>query len=341
MKRIFTIISASILYVSNIAAQGSETFTNSALTASYLSSSFVGDNSVTWTYVASRNEDVYGITGKGIMLRRTSDGSKVTSSTVAGGITDFTCKLKKAFTGAGNRQVELFVNGVSKGTSITWDNTITQTFSVTGINVSGGVTIEIRNITANQVIVDDIVWTAAAVLAVDFKSLTASKSNNSNQLAWQTTSEKNNAYFNIERSQNGETFTKIGQVKGNGTSSVAQNYSFTDATPYKGINYYRLRQVDFDGTESVSKTVSVDFDGKGQNKFKVYPTLVQDNLTVELNGEGKSEITVRDLTGRAILTQNTEGPSTQVLNLGGFSNGLYLLSVRSNDGFETVKIQKQ
>lgn len=137
---------------------GEETFTNSNLTSSYTTNSFTGDNSVTWSYVASRDESTYGITGKGIMLRRSSDNSKVTSSSVSGGIGDFTCKLRKAFTGSGNRQVELFVNGVSKGTSLAWDNTNVQTFTVSGINISGNVIIEIRNITGKQVIVDDIEW---------------------------------------------------------------------------------------------------------------------------------------------------------------------------------------
>ena len=138
---------------------GSETFTNSNLGTGYTSSSFTGDNSVTWTYIASRNENTTAITGKGIMLRRLSDNSKVTSSAVSGGIGSFTCKLLKGFTGVGNRQVELYVNGFLKGTSIAWDNTNVQTFTVTGINEPGPVSIEIRNATAFQVVVDDISWT--------------------------------------------------------------------------------------------------------------------------------------------------------------------------------------
>ncbi len=120
---------------------------------------FVGNNGITWTYVQSRNEDTYGIDGKGIMFRRASDNSKVYSSTVSTGIGSFSVKLRKGFTGAGNRQVELFVNGVSKGTSQTFDNTDIHIFEVNDINVAGDVVIEIRNITAYQVVVDDIAWT--------------------------------------------------------------------------------------------------------------------------------------------------------------------------------------
>jgi Secretion system C-terminal sorting domain len=181
----------------------------------------------------------------------------------------------------------------------------------------------------------------SATLPIELTSFTAKSNNSKTNLLWQTASEKNNSHFAIERSSDGDVFTKIGEVKGNGTSTITQNYQYPDATPSKGINYYRLRQVDFDGTESVSKTVSVNVDGKGQNKVKVYPTLIKDAITVELSDESKAEISVRDLTGRVILTQNTEGVSNQNLNLGALSSGLYILSVRSNDALETFKIYKQ
>lgn len=147
----------------NLFAQGSETFENPspALPGSYNTGSFVGDNGVTWDYVESRNDAGYEITGEGIMLRRSSDNSALSTTAVPNGIGDFSCDLLKAFTGSGNRQVELFVNGVSQGTSIAWDNTMVQTFTVSGINILGAVTIEIRNITSKQVIVDNISWTAA------------------------------------------------------------------------------------------------------------------------------------------------------------------------------------
>jgi Secretion system C-terminal sorting domain len=281
----------------------------------------IGTNNGNGTYTLSLkplNAKAFSITTLDFSMRRTSTGPTNISVSVNG--------VAFVVTGAPGNGSFAAISASGSATNITSPFTVI-------ITTAGGTG------TGQNVRLDNF-SIGGTVLSVDLNNFVVSNNSNTTKLSWQTTSEKNNAYFNIERSQNGETFTKIGQVKGNGTSSVAQNYSFTDATPYKGINYYRLRQVDFDGTESVSTTVSVNLDGTAKNKFKVYPTLVQDNLTVELNGEGKSEITVRDLTGRAILTQNTEGPSTQVLNLGGFSNGLYLLSVRSNDGFETVKIQK-
>ncbi|TXD62491.1 T9SS type A sorting domain-containing protein [Polaribacter sp. IC066] len=144
--------------------QGSETFTDATLPSSYSDDSFVGAGGVTWTYLGSRDangdSNNSGISLPAIMLRRVSDNSKITSSTIVGGIGDFSVKLYKGFTGGGDRQVELFINGVSKGTSTPFDDFNEQTFTVSGINISGDVIIEIVNTTSKQVIIDDITWTA-------------------------------------------------------------------------------------------------------------------------------------------------------------------------------------
>lgn len=164
MKK-YTILVSLFLFGINLSfGQGLETFNNSNATTGYTDNNFVGDSGVTWTYVHSRDENGdangSGIAGNALMLRRLSNSSNVISSAVANGIGDFSVKLYKGFTSAGNRQVELFVNGVSKGTSTPFNDFLEHTFSVIGINVSGSVTIELRNITNRQVIVDEITWSA-------------------------------------------------------------------------------------------------------------------------------------------------------------------------------------
>ncbi len=147
------------LTVVELPCGGTESFTNSSISASYSSGSFTGDV-VLWSYVYSRNEESFGITGKGCMFGP-SNTAKLTSGSLSG-IGNFTCKLKKGFTGLGTRQVGLYINGELKGNSIAWDNTTTQTFTVNNINVAGNVVIEIRNLTSYQVVVDDISWTCYA-----------------------------------------------------------------------------------------------------------------------------------------------------------------------------------
>ncbi|MBZ9652436.1 T9SS type A sorting domain-containing protein [Psychroflexus montanilacus] len=162
MKKITLMLFTALISIFSY-AQGLEDFSNSNATASYSDGSFVGNDDITWSYVASRNgnndANNSGISLPALMLRRVSDDSKITSEPIPGGIGDFSVKLYKGFTGTGNRQVEVLVNGISVGTSEPFDNFDEQVFSVENINVSGDVVIEIVNITSRQVIIDDIAWT--------------------------------------------------------------------------------------------------------------------------------------------------------------------------------------
>lgn len=145
-------------------SQGLEDFTNSNATPSYGSDQFLGNDGITWTYVKSRNangdDNASGIDLPALMLRRQADNSKITSSAIPGGIGNFSVKLYKGFTGGGDRQAELFVNGISQGTSDAFDDNDEHVFEVNNINIAGDVTIEIRDITSKQLIIDDISWTA-------------------------------------------------------------------------------------------------------------------------------------------------------------------------------------
>jgi len=164
MKKNYFLTLLLTLFISGLSfGQGLEDFANSEATSSYSDGSFVGNSGITWSYVASRDanndNNNSGISLPALMLRRVSSGSKITSSTISGGIGNFSVKLYKGFTGGGDRQVELFVNGVSQGTSTAFDNYDEQVFSVPNINITGDVIIEIVNTTAKQVIIDDITWT--------------------------------------------------------------------------------------------------------------------------------------------------------------------------------------
>ena len=242
------------------------------------------------------------------------------------------------------------IGGVITITDVTTNNT--SAFTSLGITSTSSVTFRIYAYSAeatggtwgpgDAAVGNDLVVNGtAALLPVELKSIKVSKKNAAAQLSWQTATENNNSHFDIERSNDGVKFSKLEAVKGHGTTNVVQDYTFMDDAPLKNINYYRLRQVDFDGKETISKTVSINFEGKGQAKAKVYPTLVKDVVNIEFSQDTKSELSVRDLTGRVILTQNTpEGINVGTLNLSSLNSGMYILSIRSNEGVETVKIQK-
>jgi len=140
-----------------------ENFDNSNATASYSSNSFTGNYGITWSYIASRdgNNDANnsGIDLPALMLRRVSDNSSITSEPISGGIGNFSVKLYKGFTGGGNRQVELFINDISKGISVPFDNFDEHIFEVNNINIAGNFVIKLVNTTSSQIIIDDISWT--------------------------------------------------------------------------------------------------------------------------------------------------------------------------------------
>lgn len=168
LKAAFYTIWVSFAYTT-VLGQGLETFENHSLSGtSYVNGSFVGNNDITWYYVHCTGEQAYPIENKGILLRRSEVPSSVSSSTISGGIGNFSVQMRKAFTSTGDRQIELFINGESKGVSQTFgaasggDETI-HTFTVNNINIDGDFVIEIRHITGNtsnrQLVIDNLTWT--------------------------------------------------------------------------------------------------------------------------------------------------------------------------------------
>jgi len=170
-----------------IVGGGMETFTNSNATSTYADGSYVGDNGITWNYVHSRDDNGdangSGIDVPALMLRRMDEPSSVFSESIPDGVGNFSVKLYKGFTGGGDRQVEVFINDVSYGVSVPFDDFDMHMFTVDNINVPGDVVIRIDNITPKQVIVDDISWTGYAGEAVPGLSITSPTEGSTSEFA--------------------------------------------------------------------------------------------------------------------------------------------------------------
>ncbi len=175
-----------------------------------------------------------------------------------------------------------------------------------------------------------------APLPVTYKSFTARKENTVDVLDWTTGSEENNKQFNVERSANGEDFTKIGVVATkapNGNSQVDINYTFVDEKPLTGHNYYRLAQEDIDGKINYSKTIDLIWGSNGT--ISMYPNPTSGLLNVEINVEKSSNITIRvmDMSGRTVKTTEAkavQGVNKVELNLNDVSSGIYNVQVIEN-----------
>jgi Secretion system C-terminal sorting domain len=176
------------------------------------------------------------------------------------------------------------------------------------------------------------------LLPITLTSFSAKPTATTAILNFSTATERNNDYFSIERSKDGATFTEIGRVAGNGTTFEKQDYIYTDASPSKGINYYRLKQVDFDGAFTYSGVVSVTI-GRG-GTFVVSPSPAADQLKVRFE-EATTEAgryEMYDHIGRLVQTGEVAAESIELnLAVNTLTAGTYIL--RMTNGRETVAEQ--
>jgi hypothetical protein len=164
-------------------------------------------------------------------------------------------------------------------------------------------------------------------------------------LEWATATELNNKGFFIEHSMDGLHWSALGFVPGNGTTTDPHDYSFQDEKPLPGTNYYRLRQIDFDGREEFSKVVSVHFqDSEGFGNLTLFPNPVTGGaLTLLVPEDLEAEITVRLFNASGQLVRSvTPGTGMQTLDMSDLPAGTYALQVWSGAKhfFEKIVVQR-
>lgn len=166
------------------------------------------------------------------------------------------------------------------------------------------------------------------------------------ELNWITASEKNNSHFDVQRSSNGQAWQSIGLIEGAGNSDENLSYQFIDTNPVVGISRYRLKQVDFDGSSSLSSVVELNFVYR-TNQLVSYPNPSNGSFTVLSNLEPKSEIELYILNPMGqILYQRQVMPDdfgSLEVDLGAeWVAGAYILRLKSKDGQNlTTKIMIQ
>ncbi|MBW7466343.1 hypothetical protein ABID22_000788 [Pontibacter aydingkolensis] len=141
-------------------------------------------------------------------------------------------------------------------------------------------------------------------LPVELLRFSANSLNNGNVLlTWETASEVNNAYFIIERSTDGQSYAAIGKVDGKGNSNNLQKYMHKDVILSSGIYYYRLKQVDLDGSFIYSKIVAANGVVNPTDKVVIYLNSSRGNLTVKVNtmAWGTISVQVLDVQGQENL----------------------------------------
>jgi len=168
------------------------------------------------------------------------------------------------------------------------------------------------------------------ILPITLTKFTAKKINNGTFLNWATASEINNDYFEVERSLDVLNFTKIGAVDGAGDSKNTLNYSFTDEFPVNGNNYYRLKQVDKDGTSSFSEVLAVNFSLKNDaEELVVYPNPATSFVSInrEPNANEKLEVKIYNLQGELVLSEKIESSSEIKVSVLNLKTGIFILKM--------------
>ena len=173
---------------------------------------------------------------------------------------------------------------------------------------------------------------ASNPLPVELLSFTAQKKSKGVLLEWETATEVNNAFFQIERSRNGKEFDAISKVEGIGNSDITQSYQLLDENPGSGINYYRLKQVDFDGAFEYHPIVSVDMGPIKEASLQLFPNPSIDKVTVILPSEveGEADLVIYNALGQLVKTTTIDlvkGNNNTELDVQDLAKGRYTLVV--------------
>ncbi|GAB3197407.1 hypothetical protein ABID22_003444 [Pontibacter aydingkolensis] len=192
--------------------------------------------------------------------------------------------------------------------------------------------------------IDDfsLTWRAEAdsgpsIMPVELKNFKAKLISNEVELNWETASEENNDHFVVERSSDGHLFEGIGLVNGAGTSNQVTSYTFTDEHPLNGTSYYRLRQVDTDGSHTYSHTISVQ-KTLSKSEVQVYPTVTAHTLSIFTPASQKyNYATVVDVMGKQVLQLPLSIAKEQSINVSSLSSGTYVLVLQDAKGNRTTK----
>ena len=164
-----------------------------------------------------------------------------------------------------------------------------------------------------------------------------------NTLSWEAENAQELDYFEIQRSEDAQTFDPIGLVRENDQQSL--RYDFQDKNAEVGINYYRIKAVDINGVESYSEVLGVLRENDGIEIRDVYPIPVKDNLfiTFATAEAGKVSLKLIDLTGREVFHSERmveKGNNQWNIPSGNLAKGMYLLQLSQNGKTEIRKVRK-
>jgi hypothetical protein len=217
-----------------------------------------------------------------------------------------------------------YFNGDGTGISFTYSNPV---ISVTGIS-----TTHMNNNATSYFTIGSS--NSGTPLPVELLNFNASLSEQKTvELNWITTTELNNDFFTIERSNNGINWEPIKEIDGAGNSSSLLSYSTIDQDPYFGISFYRLKQTDFDGQYEYSQIRSVKLERLANSQIEIYPNPTNNKIILIGNTSELEDIKIfnclgQDVTTYITITKSNEKESV-VIDMAKLTIGMYYVKTKT------------
>lgn len=226
-------------------------------------------------------------------------------------------------------------NGVF--TDLDWGSTSISLSGLVGSTLQ--LRVEMRNTAGSETMTLDDIVVNCAPLPVEMTSLEAEIENDKVEISWQTALESGSDHFIVERSRDGKAFFSIAKVDAAGNSDSPIDYQYTDLNPVNNRAFYRLRQVDQDGSYSLTQVIEVVADGPELSLASLYPNPASDfiNLNVNSRSAKEGQLEVFDMMGKQIFSESVslnESNNNLKVNTTSLTPGMYIL--RINAGTEVL-----
>ena len=183
-------------------------------------------------------------------------------------------------------------------------------------------------------------------LPISLATFAGNKSGADNILIWTTSQEANASHFELERSEDGNNYKKIGNINAIGNSSVASDYNYTDRNVTAAVCYYRLKMIDNDGSFKYSKVVVLKRDQKGVYISTIAPNPFTDNILIDLVTESKGITQLMIYSSAGALVKSTQALTAKGMNhielnnLSVLSTGMYVVRIINNEEVINIKLIK-
>ncbi len=173
-------------------------------------------------------------------------------------------------------------------------------------------------------------------LPVRLSSFNLLKEGSSSLLSWTTTEESNSSHFGIEHSTDAKSWKEIGRVRSTGNSNSLQRYSHTHQTPSGGMNYYRLKITDLDGSFEFGIIKSLEF--PQQINIEIFPNPARDRFSIR-SGNWEQVTGIELYNGIGIAAYRSGNRPEKEIQTGHLAPGMYILKItRADDSSETLRI---